>query len=118
MGHLHIARGTLEVRRGLHRGDDAARRLGVATRREDSKRDGLAAAKCLFLTPDQGWSRRMSGADQRHVSVLGPEAVAMLAPSDGGLYIDATFGAGGYSRLILSTPGTRVIGIDRDRAAV
>jgi 16S rRNA (cytosine1402-N4)-methyltransferase len=60
----------------------------------------------------------MSAADQRHVSVLGPEAVAMLSPRDGGLYIDATFGAGGYSRLILSTPGTRVIGIDRDRSAV
>jgi 16S rRNA (cytosine1402-N4)-methyltransferase len=42
----------------------------------------------------------------------------MLSPRDGGLYIDATFGAGGYSRLILSTPGTRVIGIDRDRSAV
>jgi 16S rRNA (cytosine1402-N4)-methyltransferase len=60
----------------------------------------------------------MSTADPRHVSVLGPEAVAMLAPRDGGLYIDATFGAGGYSRLILSTPGTRVIGIDRDRTAI
>ena len=60
----------------------------------------------------------MNAADQRHVPVLGPEAVAMLAPRDGGLYIDATFGAGGYSRLILSTAGTRVIGIDRDHRAI
>jgi len=60
----------------------------------------------------------MMVADQRHVSVLGPEAVAMLQPRDGGIYIDATFGAGGYSRLILDTPGTRVIGIDRDRTAI
>lgn len=54
----------------------------------------------------------------RHVPVLGREAVAMLAPRDGGVYVDATFGAGGYSRMILGIAGTRVIGIDRDRTAV
>src|SRR5450759_4458892 len=42
----------------------------------------------------------------------------MLTPRDGGIYVDATFGAGGYSRAILDTPGTRVIGIDRDRSAI
>ena len=60
----------------------------------------------------------MSTAGQRHVSVLGPEAVAMLSPRAGGVYVDATFGAGGYSRLILSVAGTRVIGIDRDPTAI
>jgi 16S rRNA (cytosine1402-N4)-methyltransferase len=60
----------------------------------------------------------MSAADQRHISVLGPEAVAALAPRAGGAYVDATFGAGGYSRLILATAGTRVIGIDRDSTAI
>ena len=60
----------------------------------------------------------MSPAAPRHVSVLGREAVEMLAPRDGGIYVDATFGAGGYSRAILGTPGTRVIGIDRDRSAI
>ena len=54
----------------------------------------------------------------RHIPVLGREAVAMLRPHDGGLYVDATFGAGGYSRAILDIPGTRVIGIDRDRSAI
>jgi 16S rRNA (cytosine1402-N4)-methyltransferase len=42
----------------------------------------------------------------------------MLSPRDGGIYVDATFGAGGYSRAILDTAGTRVIGIDRDRSAI
>ena len=42
----------------------------------------------------------------------------MLGPRDGGIYVDATFGAGGYSRAILATSGTRVIGIDRDRTAI
>ena len=54
----------------------------------------------------------------RHIPVLGREAVDALAPRDGGLYIDATFGAGGYSRMLLEVPGTRVIGIDRDRTAI
>ena len=36
----------------------------------------------------------------------------------GGLYVDATFGAGGYTRAILATPGARVIGIDRDQSAI
>ena len=60
----------------------------------------------------------MAAAPVRHVPVLGREAVAMLAPREGGLYVDATFGAGGYSRAILAIPGTRVIGIDRDRTAI
>lgn len=54
----------------------------------------------------------------RHVPVLGREAVAMLAPRAGGVYVDATFGAGGYSRAILATAETRVIGIDRDPTAI
>lgn len=60
----------------------------------------------------------MTPAGQRHIPVLGREAIAMLSPRDGGVYVDATFGAGGYSRAILDTPGTRVIGIDRDRTAI
>ncbi|MGB3272403.1 MAG: 16S rRNA (cytosine(1402)-N(4))-methyltransferase, partial [Xanthobacteraceae bacterium] len=60
----------------------------------------------------------MTGQTIRHIPVLGAEAVAALAPRAGGVYIDATFGAGGYSRLILAQAGTRVIGIDRDRSAV
>jgi 16S rRNA (cytosine1402-N4)-methyltransferase len=54
----------------------------------------------------------------RHIPVLGRQAVGWLNVTSGGLYIDGTFGAGGYSRLILDTPGARVIGIDRDQSAV
>lgn len=60
----------------------------------------------------------MNPADQRHIPVLGREAIEMLCPRDGGVYVDATFGAGGYSRAILDIAGTRVIGIDRDRTAI
>jgi 16S rRNA (cytosine1402-N4)-methyltransferase len=60
----------------------------------------------------------MNPAVPRHVPVLGREAVDMLAPRAGGVYVDGTFGAGGYSRMILDVPGTRLIGIDRDRTAI
>src|SRR3954464_559053 len=60
----------------------------------------------------------MTLSDTRHIPVLGAEAVAMLNPRDGGIYVDATFGAGGYSRTILDAADTRVIGIDRDRTAI
>ncbi len=59
-----------------------------------------------------------AAAPLRHVPVLGREVVAWLKPRDGGIYVDATFGAGGYSRAILDTGNTRVIGIDRDRTAI
>jgi 16S rRNA (cytosine1402-N4)-methyltransferase len=60
----------------------------------------------------------MISADPRHIPVLGRQAVEMLDPRAGGIYLDATFGAGGYSRAILDIAGTRVIGIDRDRSAI
>jgi 16S rRNA (cytosine1402-N4)-methyltransferase len=54
----------------------------------------------------------------RHIPVLGGEAVEMLAPHDGGIYLDTTFGAGGYSKALLEAADTRVVGIDRDRTAI
>ncbi|MDE2379082.1 16S rRNA (cytosine(1402)-N(4))-methyltransferase RsmH [Bradyrhizobium sp.] len=53
-----------------------------------------------------------------HIPVLGREAIHYLAPRQGGTYVDATFGGGGYSRAILDVPATKVIGIDRDRTAI
>jgi 16S rRNA (cytosine1402-N4)-methyltransferase len=50
--------------------------------------------------------------------VLARQVFEQLAPREGGIYIDGTFGAGGHARAILDVPGTRVIGIDRDRNAV
>ena len=60
----------------------------------------------------------MNHADARHIPVLGREAIEMLAPRAGGIYVDATFGAGGYSRAILDVAGTRLIGIGRDPSAI
>lgn len=60
----------------------------------------------------------VAGGLARHIPVLGPRAIEFLAVHDGGLYIDATFGAGGYARAILAAADCRVIGIDRDQSAI
>lgn len=55
---------------------------------------------------------------QRHVPVMVREVLAALNPTAGAVYIDGTFGAGGYARAILSAQACWVIGIDRDANAV
>jgi 16S rRNA (cytosine1402-N4)-methyltransferase len=45
------------------------------------------------------------------------EVLAGLAPRDGGIYVDATFGAGGYAEGFLAAAGCTVVGIDRDPEA-
>ncbi len=65
-----------------------------------------------------GDSRAVAGGPARHIPVLARRAVEWLAVRDGGVYVDATFGAGGYTRAILQTPGAQVIGIDRDQGAI
>ena len=58
--------------------------------------------------------------ESAHVPVLAQEAVAALAIQPGGVYVDATFGRGGHSRLILDRlgPDGRLIALDRDPDAI
>ncbi|KQM95424.1 ribosomal RNA small subunit methyltransferase H [Sphingomonas sp. Leaf22] len=51
-----------------------------------------------------------------HIPVLLVEAVAALAIQPGETHVDATFGAGGYTRAMLAA-GARVIAFDRDPTA-
>ncbi len=53
-----------------------------------------------------------------HTPVMLGQVLAALAPRDGGIYVDATFGAGGYARAILDAAPCTVWGIDRDPRAV
>jgi 16S rRNA (cytosine1402-N4)-methyltransferase len=56
----------------------------------------------------------------RHATVLAEEAVRLLAPRSGQVYCDATVGGGGHAERILeaSSPSGRLVGIDRDPAAL
>ncbi|MDF2689683.1 MAG: rRNA ((1402)-N(4))-methyltransferase [Microvirga sp.] len=60
-----------------------------------------------------------AGGPSRHVPVLLAEVGTALDAKRGGVFIDGTFGAGGYTRAILDAhPQNRVIAIDRDPDAI
>ncbi|UVO51786.1 16S rRNA (cytosine(1402)-N(4))-methyltransferase RsmH [Sphingomonas sp. SUN019] len=60
---------------------------------------------------------RKCEADAPHVPVLLDEVIAALAPEPGERHVDATFGAGGYTRALLSA-GVQVVAFDRDPDAI
>jgi len=53
-----------------------------------------------------------------HSPVLVDAVLATLVPRDDAVYVDATFGSGGYSMALLGAARCRVLGIDRDPDAV
>jgi 16S rRNA (cytosine1402-N4)-methyltransferase len=61
-------------------------------------------------------------ADPQHIPVLRDRVVALVAPAleaPGSILVDATIGLGGHSEAILARcPQARVVGLDRDRAAL
>jgi len=60
----------------------------------------------------------VTGVARGHLPVMLNEVLEMLQPRDGGQYVDGTFGGGGYSTAILEAADCRVLGIDRDPAAI
>jgi len=55
--------------------------------------------------------------DIDHKPVMLDEVVTHLQPANGEVYVDGTFGGGGYSRALLEAADCTVIAIDRDPAA-
>jgi 16S rRNA (cytosine1402-N4)-methyltransferase len=55
-----------------------------------------------------------------HLPVLATEAIELLAPQPGQVYVDGTLGGGGHTRLLAEAVGPRgrVIATDRDPAAI
>ena len=56
--------------------------------------------------------------EMSHVPVMLAEVLAALGPRDGGIYVDGTFGAGGYTRALLNAADCHVLAIDRDPDAI
>lgn len=53
-----------------------------------------------------------------HIPVMLKEVLDTLSPQNSGIYVDGTFGLGGYSRGILESSKCELYGIDRDPDAV
>ena len=53
-----------------------------------------------------------------HTPVVLEEVIGLLSPRDDTIYVDGTFGAGGYSRALLDAANCTVLAIDRDPDAV
>ena len=53
--------------------------------------------------------------ESSHFPVMLSEVLEITSPINGGIYLDCTFGGGGYSKEILKIPKTYVHAIDRDK---
>ena len=56
--------------------------------------------------------------EHRHIPVLVDEVVLALALGPDQIVVDGTFGRGGYSKAILAAAPVKLVGIDRDPAAI
>ena len=61
-------------------------------------------------------NNQTSSLELSHFPVMLNEVIKISSPSNGGNYIDCTFGGGGYSKQLLKFPKTIVKGLDRDKA--
>ena len=90
-----------------------AQRLGMMAKPHDRRGDMKAAAR--------PWDEEMGAEIEgpSHVPVLVAEVLEALRVKDRGTYVDATFGAGGYSRALLAAgENARVLALDRDPDAI
>jgi 16S rRNA (cytosine1402-N4)-methyltransferase len=53
-----------------------------------------------------------------HEPVMTREVLAFLQPERGGVFVDCTVGLGGHAKAVLDAGATKVIGLDRDPAAL
>jgi 16S rRNA (cytosine1402-N4)-methyltransferase len=70
------------------------------------------------MTAGRGASSGAAGGPVRHRPVMLREVLSCLAPKDGEIHLDGTFGAGGHTSAILEAANCRVLGLDRDQSAI
>jgi 16S rRNA (cytosine1402-N4)-methyltransferase len=68
--------------------------------------------------PTQGGPIGQGESQPGHIPVMLDAVLATLAPRDGGIYLDGTFGGGGYARAILEHADCTLWAIDRDPEAI
>src|SRR5580704_3963193 len=97
---------------GHRDGADADQAFGIP-------RCGIGSARSTGMTSGRDTGQpEVAGGLARHIPVLVRTVVDFLNVRAGGTYIDATFGAGGYTRALLGAANCRVIAIDRDHTAI
>ena len=94
-----------------------------AAARERSRRQGATlpprgAPRGPGDEPRIAADARSAARPRRMSRCWSTRSLAALAPRDGAIYVDGTFGAGGYSAALLGAARCRVFGIDRDPDAV
>ena len=52
----------------------------------------------------------------KHFPVMLEKILSIISPQHGGIFIDCTFGGGGYSKAILDFSNTKIIALDRDKS--
>jgi len=59
-----------------------------------------------------------SSLETSHFPVMLDEIINISCPAKGGIFVDCTFGGGGYSKRLLQFPKTNLISFDRDPFAL
>src|SRR5262245_52177838 len=98
------------------RNGERGRRGGAGLFESHGEIEVIGPQGCGPLTSDD--SSKSRARARGHAPVLLHDMLAALAVRDDGVYLDATFGAGGYTRAILQAGAARAFAIDRDPAAV
>ena len=108
--YVDVSGAFTSTRAGLRRTDTLWKSLGkAAALRTDSTVPVLLLTTDLPV-PGSAGDAALKAIRNSEGGVI-HDAIEMLSPRDGGIYVDATFGAGGYSRGILDIAGTRIIGM-------
>ncbi len=62
--------------------------------------------------------QKKSSPELYHFPVMLDEIISVCSPQKGGIFLDCTFGGGGYSKNLLKFSNTKVIALDRDKSVI